>query len=147
MKYILIFFCLGCTKIDSDMIAKKSSMPLQHRSAFPTRVFLGNDTIMNYTNMVRFLDYDAYLNVCNPQEQQFGVDVYQIEGPTQGIFTWFYYSYKQCPAFDGLVPGKYGFVAHAYVTGYSFCDDSTFNDHVYDTCWVTILKRRRKVKP
>ena len=153
MKYILLFFCLGCTKIDEKLLERHAQLeqhrdaPAQARSAFQSRIFLGNDTTTMWTNSFRWYNYEAYLNVCDPLTQQFGTEVYQIAGPTQTILSWFYHDYKQVPAADNMVPGVYGFVAHGWVSGYSYCDDSTYNDNVYDTCWVTILKRRKKVNP
>lgn len=152
MKYILIFFCLGCTKIDRDMIrpAEPGQTTQQNAarssSAFPTYITLGPDTTLFYTNMIKFPNYSAYLNQCD-LNQQGGVEVYQISGPTTAIISWYNYDYMSYPSAQNITAGKYGFVGHAWVTGYGYCDDSVHNDQVYDTCWVTVLKRRKKVKP
>jgi len=156
MKYFLPVLCLflwSCSKVEPQIDSKASPSLMAGRSpVFPTTIYLGEDTVCNRITSIRLWDYTASLNTCgvSPEYEapNKGVQIYQIAGPTQTIISWANWNdYQQVPVIQGLEPGLYKFVGHAYVTGYRACDDSTMNDHAYDTISITVLKRRAKVKP
>ena len=147
----------SCSKVDNTPIQQIDSKailsPIQARSqTFPISVYLGEDTACNRITSINLWAYHSYLPTCgvNPQYEapNMGVDVYQVAGPTQTIISWANYTDNQeIPAIQGLEPGLYKFVGHAYITGYRICDSSYQNQHAYDTISITVLKRRTKVKP
>lgn len=160
MKYFTPFLALflwSCSKVEPtppQNINSKASAGLMaaRSSAFPIRVYLGEDTVSNRITSIHLWDYEAYLPTCgvNPQYEapNMGVQVYQIAGPTQTIISWANWSnFNSIPVIQGLEPGDYKFVGHAYITGYRQCDSSYQDQHAYDTISITVLKRRAKVKP
>jgi hypothetical protein len=159
MKYflpILALFLWSCSKVEitpeQNINSKAPKSLMAARSpAFPTTIYLGEDSVCNRITSIRLWDYYCYLSTCgvNPEYEapNMGQEVYQIAGPTQTIIGWANWTATSIPTIQGLEPGIYKFVGHAWVTGYRACDSSFQNQHAYDTLTLTILKRRAKVKP
>ena len=160
MKYFLPIFALflwSCSKVEPIHKPKIDSKAIQspvaaRSSAFPIKIYLGEDSACNRITSINLWAYTCYLPTCGYQPEleapNMGAEVYQIAGPTQTIISWANYNnYQEVPVIQGLEPGVYKFVGHAYITGYRACDSSYQDQHAYDTITLTVLKRRAKIKP